>query len=111
VRRGDIDVGPLDGYYHAPAGAPRACALAAQVRVIDRTPAPTPIPPLVATAAVDDETLARLRAALHAVAADPAHRDTMASLLLAGFANPAAADYEPLAALATAAAPEFTPES
>ncbi len=106
---GRIDVGPLDSYYHALL-AHHEPALAAQVRVIDRTPH-RPIPPLVATAAVDDETLARLRAALHAVAADPAHRDTMASLLLVGFAHPAAADYEPLAALATAAAPEFTPES
>ncbi len=106
---GRIDVGPLDSYYHALL-ARHEPALAAQVRVIDRT-AHRPIPPLVATAPLDGETLARLRAALHAVAADAAYRETMASLLLAGFAHPVAADYEPLASLATAAAPEFPLES
>jgi ABC-type phosphate/phosphonate transport system substrate-binding protein len=109
---GRIDVGPLDAYYHALL-ARHEPVLAEQVRVIDRT-AERPIPPLVATARLDDATLARLRASLQAVAAEPAMRDTMASLLLAGFAFPAAADYEPLAALAAftvSTLPEFTPES
>jgi ABC-type phosphate/phosphonate transport system substrate-binding protein len=106
---GRIDVGPLDSYYHALL-ARHEPALAMKVRVIDRTP-DRPIPPLVATAPLDDDTLARLRAALHAVAADPAHSDTMASLLLAGFSTPAAAAYEPLALLSIAAAHEFQPES
>jgi ABC-type phosphate/phosphonate transport system substrate-binding protein len=106
---GRIDVGPLDAYYHALLRLHEP-ALAAKVRVIDRSTA-RPIPPLVATVPLDASTLARLRASLTDTAADPSMRGTMASLLLAGFAFPAAADYEPLSALAIAAAPEFTPES
>jgi ABC-type phosphate/phosphonate transport system substrate-binding protein len=109
LRDGRIDVGPLDAYYHALL-LQHEPALAAHVRVIARTPA-RPIPPLVATSPLDAATLERLRDALQHVAAAPAMQDTMASLLLAGFAVPAPSDYEPLAALGTSAAPEFTPES
>lgn len=108
---GRIDVGPLDAYYHALLSRHEP-ALAQQVRVIDRT-AERPIPPLVATAGLDAPTLARLRASLLAVTSESAMRDTMDSLLLAGFAFPVAADYEPLgtlAALTASAFPEFTPE-
>ena len=112
LRDGRIDVGPLDAYYHALLTRHEP-ALAQQVRVIDRT-AERPIPPLVATAKLDAATIERLRASLQAVAGDLSMRDTMASLLLAGFAFPAVADYEPLAALDAfpmATFPSFTPES
>lgn len=63
--KGDIDVGPLDGYVFdlIRAGDP---AFAAQVRVVAVTD-PTPMPPLVATAPLDEAEVNRLRAAfLHA---------------------------------------------
>jgi ABC-type phosphate/phosphonate transport system substrate-binding protein len=94
---GRIDVGPLDSYYHDLLKLHEP-ALAARVRVIDSTAA-RPIPPLVATAALDPPTLDRLRAALRSAADRPELRDSMAQLLLTGFAFPAASDYAPLAAL------------
>jgi ABC-type phosphate/phosphonate transport system substrate-binding protein len=94
---GRIDVGPLDSYYHDLLKLHEP-ALAARVRVIDSTAA-RPIPPLVATAALDPPTLGRLRAALRSAADRPELRDSMAQLLLTGFAFPAASDYAPLAAL------------
>ena len=63
--RGDIDVGPLDGYVFdlIRAGDPQ---FAAQVRVVAVTD-PTPMPPLVATAALNEADVSRLRSAfLHA---------------------------------------------
>jgi ABC-type phosphate/phosphonate transport system substrate-binding protein len=56
-----IDVGPLDSYVHdlLKANDPE---FARQVRVIQRTD-PTPMPPLVATAALDGPTVERLRTA------------------------------------------------
>lgn len=102
---GRIDVGPLDSWvhdllrHHEP-------DFAARVRVVDSTPA-RPIPPLVATAALDEPTLAALRGALDEAAHDPALADTMRSLQLAGFAQASANDYEPLAALGRGMASAF----
>ena len=61
LAKGDIDVGPLDGYVFdlMRAGDP---VFAAQVRVIALTD-PTPMPPLVATASLKDADLDRLRSA------------------------------------------------
>jgi ABC-type phosphate/phosphonate transport system substrate-binding protein len=61
LARGEIDVGPLDGYVFdlIRAGDP---ATAAQVRVIASTD-PTPMPPLVATAALSDHQIGALRGA------------------------------------------------
>jgi ABC-type phosphate/phosphonate transport system substrate-binding protein len=61
LAKGDIDVGPLDGYVWdlICAGDPD---FAAQVRVIASTD-PTPMPPLIATAALKPEEIARLRSA------------------------------------------------
>jgi ABC-type phosphate/phosphonate transport system substrate-binding protein len=91
---GRIDVGPLDSYYHdlLKRSDPR---FAAQVRVIATTE-PAPIPPLVATAALDVPTLARLREALFAAgetAELAAQRDR---LLLARFAVPEPSAYDAL---------------
>jgi ABC-type phosphate/phosphonate transport system substrate-binding protein len=89
---GRIDVGPLDSYYHdlLRAGDP---AFAARVRVIASTPA-APIPPLIATAPLEAAELERLRAGFLRVGAEPALAAQRATLLLAGFAVPRAADYD-----------------
>ena len=61
LAKGEIDVGPLDGYVFdlMRAGDP---AFASQVRVIAVTD-PTPMPPLVATASMEESQIDRLRAA------------------------------------------------
>lgn len=95
---GVIDAGPLDSYYHdlLKRNDP---GFAAQVRRVASTAA-MPIPPLVATAALSAEELARLRDALLASANEPALAATMGNLMLAGFACPEPADYQGLAAMA-----------
>ena len=100
---GRIDAGPLDSYYHDLLRA-RDPAFAAQVRVVASTAA-LPIPPLVATASLPDDTLTRLRAALLATASAPDLAPVMERLLLAGFAFPDPAAYLPLATLADAPGP------
>jgi ABC-type phosphate/phosphonate transport system substrate-binding protein len=96
---GRIDVGPLDGVSHDLIRAYDP-ARAARVRVVAST-AMRPIPPLVATAPLAADALARLRDALvvgtHA-ASEVA--DAMARLQLRGFAVPDVADYDALAAIA-----------
>lgn len=96
--RGDIDVGPLDSYYHDLLRQGNA-AFAAQVRTIATT-APRPIPPLVATAPLDGQTLEALRTALCAAIQAPELQLLRGRLLLADFAFPSAADYAPLADIA-----------
>ncbi|MES2610062.1 MAG: PhnD/SsuA/transferrin family substrate-binding protein [Pseudomonadota bacterium] len=105
LQRGDIDVGPLDSYYHdlLRQGDP---AFAAQVRTIATT-APCPIPPLVATVPLDGQTLEALRTALGAAIQAPALQVLRARLLLADFAFPPASDYAPLAAMAQQPVPVF----
>ncbi len=102
---GRIDVGPLDSYSHDLLQRYDP-ALAAQVRVVAST-AMRPIPPLVATAPIAADALARLRDAL--VGTRPASElaPTMARLQLAGFAVAAAADYDALATIADAPAIAF----
>jgi ABC-type phosphate/phosphonate transport system substrate-binding protein len=95
---GRIDVGPLDSYSHDLLAAYEP-ALAAQVRTLSSTE-PTPIPPIVATAAIDDEALVRLRAALLRTPEERSLAAPMARLLLTGFAIPDPADYDRLAAIA-----------
>jgi ABC-type phosphate/phosphonate transport system substrate-binding protein len=102
---GRIDVGPLDSYAHDLLRH-NDPAFAAQVRVVESTPA-LPLPPLVATASLSADELARLRAALAASSQSPALKPAMQRLLLDGFAFPAAADYEVLAALAARPRPAF----
>ena len=101
---GRIDVGPLDSYSHDLL-ALHEPALAAQVRTLASTDA-MPIPPLVATAALASDELARLRSALRRTAEEPLVVKPMARLLLAGFAFPEPADYD---CLATIAATDTTP--
>ena len=105
---GRIDVGPLDSYYHDLLRHQEP-AFAAQVRIVTSTSA-LPIPPLVATATLPEDDLYRLRASLLATAAAPELAPVLGRLLLAGFAIPDPADYQPLAAraaMAAAATPSF----
>ena len=95
---GRIDVGPLDSYYHDLLRRHEP-GFAAQVRTLCSTPA-LPIPPLVATAALSEATVARLRAGLLATASATALKPLMERLLLAGFAFPDPADYRSLAVMA-----------
>ncbi len=106
---GRIDVGPLDSWVHDLLRRHEP-DFAAQVRVVDTTPA-RPIPPLVATATLIPSVLAALRGALQDVMHDPALADTREALQLAGFAQPTAADYEPLAALGREMASAFNQET
>jgi ABC-type phosphate/phosphonate transport system substrate-binding protein len=103
LAEGRIDAGPLDSYYHdlLVAHDPQ---FAAQVRTLASTAA-LPIPPLVATAALPEDTLADVRAALRATATAPELVPLMQRLLLAGFAFPDPADYLPLAAMDGGPAP------
>jgi ABC-type phosphate/phosphonate transport system substrate-binding protein len=91
---GRIDIGPLDSYYHDLLTRNEP-SFAAGVRVVATTKA-APIPPLVATVALDPPIVERLRAAL----ADASRADDLAAqrerLLLARFAQPEPADYATL---------------
>jgi len=102
---GRIDAGPLDSYYHDLLRV-HDPAFAAQVRTVASTKA-LPIPPLVATADLPEQVLARLREALHATAVAPVLAPLMKQLLLAGFAFPDPADYLPLAAMADQTLPSL----
>jgi ABC-type phosphate/phosphonate transport system substrate-binding protein len=88
---GKIDVGPLDGYYHDLLRRNDAQA-AAQVKVIAVTDA-APIPPLVATAALEDGELERMRTALLQAGTAPELVAEREMLLLKGFAVPEESDY------------------
>jgi ABC-type phosphate/phosphonate transport system substrate-binding protein len=98
---GTIDVGPLDSYYHDLLRRNDA-AFAAQVRVVDATAA-APMPPLVATARLEERELGRLREALQECGsrADLARQRDV--LLLAGFCVPAPDDYAVFAGILAAA--------
>ncbi len=88
---GEIDVAPLDSYYHdlLKAGAPE---LASQVKTIGSTRA-APIPPLVAGVEIAGADLARLRTALSAAGTARELAAQRATLLLDRFAVPAESDY------------------
>ncbi|HUQ75522.1 MAG TPA: PhnD/SsuA/transferrin family substrate-binding protein [Burkholderiales bacterium] len=86
LAEGKIDVGPLDGYVFdlIRAGDPE---FAAQVRVVAVTD-PTPMPPLVATAALKKDETERLRSAFMAVHEEPALDPARKSLLIDRFVVP-----------------------
>jgi ABC-type phosphate/phosphonate transport system substrate-binding protein len=102
---GRIDVGPLDGYAHDLLRR-HDPDLAANVRTVATTD-PLPIPPLVATAPLAEDQLARLREALLVAHEAPVLQDAMARLLLERFVVPGPDDYAPLAALANQDIPAF----
>jgi ABC-type phosphate/phosphonate transport system substrate-binding protein len=96
--RGDVDVGPLDSYYHDLLRRDSP-AYAAQVRTIASTRW-TPIPPLVSTAKLPPAVVDRLRASLQRAMQHPDLAAERAFLLLAGFATPHASEYDVLARIA-----------
>jgi ABC-type phosphate/phosphonate transport system substrate-binding protein len=89
---GRIDVGPLDSYVHDLIRH-NDPAFAAQVRVIAMTEA-APMPPLIATAALDPDTVGRIRAAFGAVEHAPELAEARARLLLRRFAVPEPSSYD-----------------
>lgn len=88
---GSIDVGPLDGYVWdlIRAGDP---AFAAQVRVIATTD-PTPMPPLIATAALSPEKIQGLRKAFTSIHEEPSLHEARKALLVERFVVPELAVY------------------
>jgi ABC-type phosphate/phosphonate transport system substrate-binding protein len=86
LAEGRIDVGPLDSYVHdlLKHSDPD---FAGQVRVIDTTE-PTPMPPLVATASLSNETVQRLRAAFRAVHEQASLASAREALLVERFIVP-----------------------
>lgn len=87
-----IDVGPLDGYvfdlirHNDP-------AFAANVRIVAVTEA-APMPPLIATAALDPDTVGRLRSAFLAVESAEDLAQVRETLLLRRFAVPEPSSYD-----------------
>lgn len=98
LARGDVDVGPLDSYYHDLLRQDSP-AYAAQVRTIASTRW-TPIPPLVSTANLPAALVERLRGSLQRAVQHPELASERTLLLLAGFAFPDASEYDLLAQIA-----------
>lgn len=94
VLAGEIDVGPLDSYVHDLLKR-HDPATASRLRVVESTPM-TPIPPLIAAHAVDDETVSRLRRSLLACGSEPDTRALRDALLVARFEPVDASAYEVL---------------
>ena len=92
LAKGEIDVGPLDGYVWdlIRAGDP---AFAAQVRVIASTD-PTPMPPLIATAPLKEEEVDRLRKAFLKVHESRDLEAARRSLLIDRFVVPELSVYD-----------------
>ncbi len=84
-----IDVGPLDGYVHDLIRHTEP-EYAAQVRIVATTD-PTPMPAIIATAALRDDEVQRLRATFKASITTPELAAARAALLLADFVVPDAA--------------------
>jgi ABC-type phosphate/phosphonate transport system substrate-binding protein len=91
VANGQIDIGPLDAYWHLllEHAAPEATR---GVRVLATTEL-TPIPTFVASAGADAAMVAALRAAFLAAATRPWFESVRELLQLAGFAHVSAAEY------------------
>ncbi len=80
----EIDIGPLDSYFHALLLAAEPDT-AARLRIVETT-ALRPMPLLVASNGVGEAVIARLRAALLAAHEDEQGRAILARLRLSGFA-------------------------
>lgn len=91
---GRIDVGPLDGYVHDLIRHTDP-DFAAKARIIQVTE-PTPMPPLIATAALGEAAIGRLRDAFLAVGGEASLAGTRAELLLERFVVPELETYTPL---------------
>jgi ABC-type phosphate/phosphonate transport system substrate-binding protein len=87
-----IDVGPLDGYVHDLIRR-NDPAFAANVRIVAVTE-PAPMPPLIATAALEPGAVGRLRKAFSAVEHAPELDKVRETLLLRRFAVPEPSAYD-----------------
>lgn len=98
VVQGDIDVGPLDSYVHdlLKRHEPETVA---KFRTVEST-AMTPIPPLVASRTVAEDTLERLRQAVLSSAIETELSAALDTLMVSRFAAINPDDYEPLVAQA-----------
>jgi ABC-type phosphate/phosphonate transport system substrate-binding protein len=90
--KGEIDVGPLDGYVFDLMRAGDA-AFASQVRVIALTD-PTPMPPLVATASLTGEQVERLRGAFRRAHEESSLAPALKTLLVERFVVPELSVYD-----------------
>jgi ABC-type phosphate/phosphonate transport system substrate-binding protein len=86
LAKGNIDVGPLDGYVFdlIRAGNPE---LASQVRVIESTD-PTPMPPLVATAPLSSEKIEALQSAFRRAHQEESLKSCLKAILVERFVVP-----------------------
>jgi ABC-type phosphate/phosphonate transport system substrate-binding protein len=91
---GAIDVGPLDSYVHdlLKRHEPET---ASRLRTVKQT-AMTPIPPLVASAAVAGDTVEHLRRSLLSCAAEPEMAAILDTIMITGFAPANPNDYAEL---------------
>jgi ABC-type phosphate/phosphonate transport system substrate-binding protein len=92
VLEGAIDVGPLDSYVHDLLKRHEP-ATASKLRTIEST-VMTPVPPLVASPETPLASVGRLRRTLVAAAGDLEAAAILKELLLTGFAQVDAADYD-----------------
>jgi ABC-type phosphate/phosphonate transport system substrate-binding protein len=92
LARGDVDVGPLDGYVFdlMRAGDPQ---FASQVRVVETTD-PAPMPPLVATASLSEKEVNNLRSAFQRAHEEPALSASLKAILVERFVVPELAAYD-----------------
>ena len=97
---GEIDVGPLDSYYHDLLRKSDPDSVA-RIRVIESTDA-APIPPLVATAPLALQDLKRLRTALLAAGQARELASQRDTLLLAGFVVPSESHYDAMSGILAA---------
>lgn len=100
LARGDIDIGPLDGYVHDLLRATEP-DFAQQVRILESTK-PTPIPPIVSTAALSPDDISALREAFVWAGSAQELAEARGTLLIDAFSHPSLADYTALAARAHA---------
>jgi ABC-type phosphate/phosphonate transport system substrate-binding protein len=91
VKSGDIDVGPLDAYWHGLMRHHRP-DLVEGIRVIDTT-ALAPIPAFVASPSVGPEAVGRMKEAFAAAATEPWFEPFRSALCLAGFEPVEQGDY------------------
>ena len=93
VIAGDIDIGPLDAYWHMLMRKYEP-ALTEQVRILEST-ATAPMPAFVAAPALPEPTVARLRAAFAAAHRQPWFAHFRETLLIEGFQPVTQESFEP----------------
>lgn len=91
VLDGAIDIGPLDGYWHALMRL-HAPEITARIRVLESTDV-APMPAFVAAPGLPADAVARLRRAFAAAASRPWFAEHAAALLVQGFAAVTQADF------------------